>query len=245
MPRRRPKSLDRLVPASGCLSIVALGIFLSGLAACARAPQDQTPLAIMTSDDLIAALSQAGAQVQVSSGVDGPVLEVPARSITVDRANILVYEYPTEENRQAVSAAIAQDPTKVDGEVVDWPRTPRVWVSGRLLIVYLGGDGGTILLLNGLLGDPLLFGESGTDEPYPPAVAAAIGGLASELGVDPAWIEVRGFDPVDWPDACLGQPGADEFCAEVITPGWRIEMRYEGTAYEAHTDQLGTQVRLK
>lgn len=235
-------------PRPGRVFLVALGLGLClvVLTACARSARIQTPAPVVTSNDLVGALRSAGAQVQEASSAEAPVLEVSARAITVDGEQILVYEYASEQDRRAVSDSISLgNPTTVGGRILDWPTTPRAWATGQLVIAYLGRNGGTILLLNSLLGDPLAAAEPGVDEPYPPAVAVAIERLASELGVNPAWIEVRSFDPVDWPDACLGRPGADELCGEVVTSGWRVVLRFEGTVYEAHTDQLGKQIRLK
>jgi hypothetical protein len=184
--------------------------------------------------------------VQDAYSADAPALEVAGRAISVDGEQILVYEYASEQDRQVVSKKVSLgDPTTIGGENVNWASTPLVWATGRLVILYFGGNGGTVLLLNGLVGDPLASPGPNVDEPYPPAVAVAIERLASELDVDPARIEVQSFDPVDWPDACLGQPQADEVCAEAVTPGWRLVLRFEGNVHEAHTDQLGTQIRIK
>jgi hypothetical protein len=83
------------------------------------------------------------------------------------------------------------------------------------------------------------------DEPYPPAVAAAIEALSQSLGSDPTSIQVTGFEPVEWPDACLGLPEAGELCAQAVTPGWQIRLTAGTRTYEARTDLLGQKVRLK
>ena len=40
---------------------------------------------------------------------------------------------------------------------------------------------------------------------------------------------------VDWPDACLGAAEADEVCATVITPGYRVILQRDGSLIEYHT----------
>jgi hypothetical protein len=213
--------------------------------ACARSPQDQAPPPIVTSDDFVQALRQVGAEVRLDPAGEGPFLEVPARAIVVDGVGVLTYEYASEADRQAVSGSISMDMTTVGGKEVTWSAPPKIWATGRLIVAYTGSDGGTILVLNSLLGDPLRPGEPEVDEPYPPAVAAAIEALASKLAVDPASIEVADFETMDWPDACLGLSQAGELCAESVTPGWRVDLLAAGKEYEAHTDLLGSQVRLK
>jgi hypothetical protein len=124
-----------------------------------------------------------------------------------------------------------------------WPDRPHIWAAGRLIVVYVGTDGGTVLLLEGILGDPITEeGEAG-EAPYPPAVTAAIRSLSQELGIDPGVVEVLGYEGVDWPDTCLGLPRPEEACGQVITSGWRIRLRAGGAEYELRTDALGTAVR--
>lgn len=68
--------------------------------------------------------------------------------------------------------------------------------------------------------------------------------LAAQLGIAADGIAVVSVEPVEWPDACLGLPQADEMCAQVITPGYRIVLEAPGGRYTAHTDQAGGRVRL-
>ena len=94
---------------------------------------------------------------------------------------------------------------------------------------------GTVEVLDGLPIDP--------EAPYPPAIAAAIGSLAEELGVAPQAIEVVSYEAVEWPDGCLGLPDAGEACTEAITPGWRITLRLAGRTFRFRADALGTELR--
>lgn len=54
--------------------------------------------------------------------------------------------------------------------------------------------------------------------------------------------ELASVERVDWPNACLGAPRADEACAEVITPGYRVTVREGDDLVEYHTD-LATRIR--
>lgn len=74
----------------------------------------------------------------------------------------------------------------------------------------------------------------------PEAVASA---LASQLGVTPDALTVVSVEAVEWPDACLGVTRADEMCAQVITPGYRIVLEQDGQEVEYHTDLNGSAVR--
>ena len=82
------------------------------------------------------------------------------------------------------------------------------------------------------------------DETLPPVVAARED-AARRLGVRPENVSVAWLQRRDWPDACLGLPGPDEVCAQVITPGYQVMVGLPlGSSYIYRTD-LGRNVRLE
>lgn len=56
--------------------------------------------------------------------------------------------------------------------------------------------------------------------------------LAQRLGMSENEITVESVEQADFPDAALGAPIEDEMSAQVITPGWRIRLKANGTTYE-------------
>lgn len=76
-----------------------------------------------------------------------------------------------------------------------------------------------------------------------PAVQAARQNLAQERQVDAATITVVSAEAMQWPDACLGAPTAEEMCAQVVTPGYQITLSAAGAEYIYHTNEDGTMVR--
>jgi hypothetical protein len=86
-------------------------------------------------------------------------------------------------------------------------------------------------------------GLTETPVDLPAAVMEAQQFLAQELGVMVTEIAVLDTEQVDWPDACLGLAEEDEFCAQVVTPGWRVLAEVDGQIYELRTDETGTIVR--
>jgi hypothetical protein len=56
--------------------------------------------------------------------------------------------------------------------------------------------------------------------------------LARRLGVDEQDITEGLVAPADFADAALGAPVSDEMSAQVITPGWRINLEANGKSYE-------------
>jgi len=78
----------------------------------------------------------------------------------------------------------------------------------------------------------------------PPDVALNVQNQVSEfLGVSAENIQIEKVEKMDWPNSCLGLPGADEVCAEAITPGWRLVFNVTGREYRYRVDATGTVIR--
>ena len=77
----------------------------------------------------------------------------------------------------------------------------------------------------------------------PASIQAALEQLAATLNIQLPDIVVNSVTHTDWPDACLGLPNQGESCAQVVTPGWKIDVTINGTQYEVRTNEDGTQVR--
>jgi len=216
------------------------------LAACSALPGEQLPSSrpIQDAGDLLLALQEAGAEPALTQGDLQEALGGSGSVLRVDDAEVQVYEYPSQADREAVSERIGPDGL-LDGEALIWQGHPNIWGTGRLIVAYVGTDGGVILLLSGLLGDPLTASGSGVDEPYPPAVLAAMQALARELGQEPAEMQVVAYQEAEWPDGCLGLAAEGESCTQAVTPGWQVIVAVDQVEYEMRTDQLGLQVRRR
>ncbi len=74
--------------------------------------------------------------------------------------------------------------------------------------------------------------------------AAATDLLATELGVAAADVRVVSAEFVQWRDSSLGCPQPGEGYLQVITPGYRIELKADGSTHYVHTNQDGSQAVL-
>ena len=70
-----------------------------------------------------------------------------------------------------------------------------------------------------------------------PLVEQAQAGLARRLGVDLAEIEVESVEEARFPDASLGVPEPDTAYAQVITPGYIIELAVGDRVYTYHASE--------
>jgi hypothetical protein len=76
------------------------------------------------------------------------------------------------------------------------------------------------------------------------ALVAAVQELAHQLGIDPQSIKIASSSQAEWPNSCLGAPGPDEMCADVITPGFYGILDVNGVQYEFRSDESGDQIRI-
>jgi hypothetical protein len=91
-----------------------------------------------------------------------------------------------------------------------------------------------------------------TGETPPPgsqeAILASRRFLAGQLGLELEGIQLLQARAIEWPNACLGIPAQDEMCAEVITPGFVIDLvaTVDGASeyFTFHTDAGGGALRV-
>ncbi|TET35402.1 MAG: hypothetical protein E3J69_05270, partial [Anaerolineales bacterium] len=129
--------------------ILALSLVLV-ICACGRtgATQEQRYESI---DDLLSALADAGAEV-VTISLNSPLFDVDSRAVMLNGEKFELYEFENVDERERgvihLQALLEQDWKDTADEL----SSARIWSHDRLIVVYFGRDGGTILLLSGLLG---------------------------------------------------------------------------------------------
>jgi hypothetical protein len=80
-------------------------------------------------------------------------------------------------------------------------------------------------------------------EELPAGVEAARQALAARLGIPAEQIIIVTYEPIDWPDGCLGLGGPAESCLAAITPGYAVTLETGGEQYAYRTNLEGTAVR--
>jgi hypothetical protein len=193
---------------------------------------------------LIAALEESGATVAEGGRIQDPFFDVEAQILTVNGAEVQVYEFPDEAGRQAAQETINATGNIIGSITVDWMEEPHFFGAGRLIALYVGDDQEIIDLLASHLGQPFTEGGGGFIIPEPsPAVEAALNTLSQELAAAAADFSVTSVEEMDWSDSCLGLGGPEESCLQVITPGFQIMVEMGDRQFEVRTDQTGQIVR--
>jgi hypothetical protein len=78
----------------------------------------------------------------------------------------------------------------------------------------------------------------------PLVVTKARKDLARQLAISIDDITLYHYSAVDWPDSCLGVYTSKKMCAEVITPGYIIQLTARGLHYSLHTNADASVVLL-
>jgi repressor of nif and glnA expression len=68
--------------------------------------------------------------------------------------------------------------------------------------------------------------------------------IGQQAGTTADQVEIFSIMNVDWPDACLGLPEAEEACAEVITSGYQVTALVDGQPYVVRTNLDASVIRL-
>jgi hypothetical protein len=66
--------------------------------------------------------------------------------------------------------------------------------------------------------------------------------LAQRLGITEAEIEVDSVSEKEFSDMSLGAPAEDEMSAQMISNGWQINLKADGSTYDYRADKY--QIRL-
>ena len=67
--------------------------------------------------------------------------------------------------------------------------------------------------------------------------------VGTDQKLSPESLSIVKSEAADWPDACLGLSGPDEFCAQMITPGWSVSVTDGQQIWQYRTDLEGMQIR--
>lgn len=80
------------------------------------------------------------------------------------------------------------------------------------------------------------------DQELSSAARSARNSLTARLGINTTSVIVTSIESRDWPNSCLGLERPDQFCAQVIVPGFQVTMGALGNIYIYRTNIDGSVV---
>jgi hypothetical protein len=104
--------------------------------------------------ELMAALRLGGHAVESLGPFSQPFMPVTGQRIEIDGAVVELYEFSDEDAAQSMAADISADGSQIGRTVVDFVAPPHFYRDGRFIILYVGEESQTIMLLESVLGPP-------------------------------------------------------------------------------------------
>ena len=90
---------------------------------------------------LLSWLRSAGARAHATGDeVDQPFFSVTGKMISVDGADVQVFEYASAAAAAREAAPVSPDGSSVGGSKPMWVGTPHFFRSGRMIVLYVGDD---------------------------------------------------------------------------------------------------------
>lgn len=87
---------------------------------------------------------------------------------------------------------------------------------------------------------PAATGSPGPGSDEEAVVGAAIAALAERIGLGATRFTLDRVEAVSWPDGCLGVAVPGLLCTQMVTPGYRVVLRFEsGSRHEVRSGRAG------
>ena len=101
---------------------------------------------------LVSRLRAGGARVGRAGRVSQPFFSVMGRALTVNGEQVQVFEYASARAAEREAGLVGPTGSPVGTSMVSWVAPPHFYRSGRLIVLYVGGDAGLIKALRDVLG---------------------------------------------------------------------------------------------
>lgn len=109
---------------------------------------------------LVRELASSGAEVSEADAFDAMPISDEGVSICVEGEPVNVYVFASEEAAASQAAMIdRRDPSKVGRAIIEWAGSPKFWLYGPLLVLYLGNNTDVTQTLTDALGEPFASGH--------------------------------------------------------------------------------------
>lgn len=118
-----------------------------------------------------------------------------------------------------------------------------LWLAGVLLLILAGGCAGPsapgVQPEQTPVTQPTNTPAVAVPEEAQELVRTAREALAERLNQAEDTIELVDVKSIEWPTAAMGCPQPDKMYAQVVTPGYIVRLKTDGTVHEAHVSERG------
>jgi hypothetical protein len=136
------------------LVLLFLLLFAYGVSGCSNGATPSPTGALIVEDraSLLAALQAAGATTNIGDPVMQDFFTPEGQIITVNGADIQVFEYESAEAMESEAAQVAPDGGSIGTSMVSWMDAPHFYKAGRIIVLYVGSDAAVLSLLENAIG---------------------------------------------------------------------------------------------
>lgn len=112
-------------------------------------------------DAVVAEMEYAGARVVVGGAVSSPAFTDAAqsRNMTINGQNADVYAFSNATAATRARGTVGNNATTIGGRTMTWTGTPRLYQSGRFIVIYQGSDQAVMQALETAFGEPFAEGQ--------------------------------------------------------------------------------------
>lgn len=107
-------------------------------------------------------------------------------------------------------------------------------------ILFLGSNLTLLPTARAIPGSP-----SQSDRLPPQLAQAVLQDLSRKVRIPVEKLKITSYTHKTWSDGCLGLPRRDEFCTQVLVPGWRITLSNNRQTWIYRSDRTGRVLRLE
>lgn len=130
------------------------------MTACTSSGENQTGATTLVGyEEFVGAIrDQDGSDIDVSESqelVDQPFFTVRGQIMKLEGSDVQVFQYASDDSRQAESDQISEDGSSVGTSMIAWIDQPNFWAKDSLIVLYVGTDSVIQSILSGVLGDPI------------------------------------------------------------------------------------------
>jgi len=122
---------------------ILLLVFAHAMTACGKSatPNPSTePFIVEDQASFLAALQAEGVIAEVVDSVSQGFFSVEGQIITVNGADVQVFEYEDAEAMENDASQVAPDGGSIGTSMVTWIDAPHFYKAGRIIVLYIGRD---------------------------------------------------------------------------------------------------------
>lgn len=103
-------------------------------------------------NELFQAIQTYGGAVVEAGSISQPFFNVDGKILQVNDQQIQVFEFANAADAKASASQISDGGTTIGNTKVTWVSQPHFWLSGKMIVLYIGNDPYTITMLDRLMG---------------------------------------------------------------------------------------------